>query len=305
MLIHTLPLLDLYDRLPKPLHRRMSVEGGAYIAGGSLVRLMLGFVADGAFDIDVWTDEPDELVEELQELGYEPSDDPEFCASMGGESSRLVLIHNDSPNFVPRIDIISQDFGDPEEVTGRFDFRCARVAWDGEKLWAGPGALEDIAEGRLFALRRTTSARITKYEDMGLTLQHERDDVEIVEWATWEQQFGRDLLEVGGEQPTDPELAPMLEPPDDFFETVVGKRQQWGTWWVVFESGKRGTIEVKADEDRDMIAINIGGKVKSIETLPYPAQPVLRRVSGCPEFCHSPSTCQGRTACPKSYACSE
>jgi len=41
-----------------------------------------------------------------------------------------------------------------------------------------------------------------------------------------------------------------------------------------------------------------------------PAKPIIWQfehpVNGkCPPFCHSPKQCQGRTACPQPYACSE
>jgi hypothetical protein len=86
------------------------------------------------------------------------------------------------------------------------------------------------------------------------------------------------------------------------------KRAYTNTYWVSFEVGRSGTMVVTADEDPEVEAAKLG-KVRAIESLPYPANPVLRRPAGeenpCPEFCYSPQQCKGRTACPKSYACSE
>ncbi|HVL65751.1 MAG TPA: hypothetical protein VM364_00685 [Vicinamibacterales bacterium] len=75
-------------------------------------------------------------------------------------------------------------------------------------------------------------------------------------------------------------------------------------FWITFEDGKRGSIEVRQGEDPRAIAATFG-VVKTIDPLPYPATPQLRSVTGCPPFCYSPQTCKGRTSCPKSYACSE
>jgi hypothetical protein len=76
------------------------------------------------------------------------------------------------------------------------------------------------------------------------------------------------------------------------------------TYWVTFESGQSGCIETHPKEDPRTVAA-AHGIPRTIEPLPYPARPMLRRVTECPEFCYSPTTCKGRTACPKSYACSD
>lgn len=47
-------------------------------------------------------------------------------------------------------------------------------------------------------------------------------------------------------------------------------------------------------------------EVLSTRSLPYPADPRLRTGEDkCPSFCFAPQTCQGRTSCPRNYACSE
>lgn len=89
------------------------------------------------------------------------------------------------------------------------------------------------------------------------------------------------------------------------------KRAYTNTYWVTFENRTAGCITVLPDEDPLAVAAAIG-TLKTIDSLPYPANPVLRRRAlrdeadvHCPEFCYSPQQCKGRTACPKSYACSE
>jgi hypothetical protein len=47
-----------------------------------------------------------------------------------------------------------------------------------------------------------------------------------------------------------------------------------------------------------------GNSVSEVSTLPYPAMPRFNTDS-CPDFCYSPEQCKGRTACPKSYSCTE
>ena len=86
------------------------------------------------------------------------------------------------------------------------------------------------------------------------------------------------------------------------------KKAYTGTYWVTFEDRTAGCIDCGKDEDPLAIAAVLG-KLKTIDALPYPARPVLRRrpneTHPCPEFCYAPQQCKGRTACPQSYACSE
>lgn len=89
------------------------------------------------------------------------------------------------------------------------------------------------------------------------------------------------------------------------------KKAYTNTYWVTFADRAGGCITVTKDEDPIAIA-GVFGTLKTIDSLPYPANPVLRRRAlrdekdiHCPEFCYSPSQCKGRTSCPKNYACSE
>lgn len=51
------------------------------------------------------------------------------------------------------------------------------------------------------------------------------------------------------------------------------------------------------------------GEVVSVQSLPYPAEPMKHEKKGTPchdwALCYSPRECAGRTSCPKSRACSE
>ncbi len=93
------------------------------------------------------------------------------------------------------------------------------------------------------------------------------------------------------------------------------KKAYTNTYWVQFSDRSAGCITVGADEDPVAVA-GAFGQVKEIDSLPYPASPILRQreltadeqAKGwghCPDFCHSPRQCKGRTSCPQSYACSE
>jgi hypothetical protein len=90
------------------------------------------------------------------------------------------------------------------------------------------------------------------------------------------------------------------------------KKAYTNTYWVTFLDGlPSGCITVLKDEDPLAVA-GAFGTIKTIDSLPYPANPVLRRRAlrddkdiHCPEFCYSPNQCKGRTSCPKNYACSE
>lgn len=89
------------------------------------------------------------------------------------------------------------------------------------------------------------------------------------------------------------------------------KKAYTNTYWVTFTDRAAGCITCTPDEDPLAIAGELG-TLKTIDCLPYPADPVLRRRAlrdekdtPCPSFCYSPQQCKGRTACPKSYACSE
>jgi hypothetical protein len=90
------------------------------------------------------------------------------------------------------------------------------------------------------------------------------------------------------------------------FGTTERGVEMTSSYWVTFSDRKPGSIEVSKGEDANAIARSFGD-VKSIDILPYPADPKLneRGEHPCPAFCYSPRQCKGRTCCPKSYACSE
>ena len=87
-------------------------------------------------------------------------------------------------------------------------------------------------------------------------------------------------------------------------------------FWVTMETGSSACAYVDSEADARALAehaagtANGGPKVRSVQTLPYPARPRLDGVEGwgdkqCPSFCYDPKGCAGRTACPKSYSCVE
>jgi hypothetical protein len=91
---------------------------------------------------------------------------------------------------------------------------------------------------------------------------------------------------------------------------VKFKKAYTNTYWVTFEDRKAGCIECDPHEEPLVVASEFG-QIRTIDSLPYPASPVLRRQPNpgpyghCPEFCYAPAQCKGCTACPQDYACSE
>lgn len=75
-------------------------------------------------------------------------------------------------------------------------------------------------------------------------------------------------------------------------------------YWVTLESGHSGCVDAENKEEAMRWAMLEKGSVKSVEVLPYPAEPRWRANSSCPPFCWTPRQCAGRTCCPKDYACS-
>ena len=77
-------------------------------------------------------------------------------------------------------------------------------------------------------------------------------------------------------------------------------------YWVTFEKRAPASVELVQGEDVRTTAERIAGeKVTAIYSLPYPAEPRLNNVSGCPPFCYTPEQCKGKSSCPKRYACAE
>jgi hypothetical protein len=86
------------------------------------------------------------------------------------------------------------------------------------------------------------------------------------------------------------------------------KKAYTNTYWVTFTNRKPGCIDCAPDDDPIAVASALG-EIQTIDSLPYPADPVLHRdpndKTPCPSFCYAPAQCKGRTCCPQSYACSE
>lgn len=79
-------------------------------------------------------------------------------------------------------------------------------------------------------------------------------------------------------------------------------------YWVVFEDGDKGCVElgIATGIPKNLTEIAFQKKVKSIDHIPYPAQPRLGPVkSDCPSFCFTPEQCVGRSSCPRRYACND
>lgn len=89
-------------------------------------------------------------------------------------------------------------------------------------------------------------------------------------------------------------------------------------YWITFTDGSSGYCEGVSEFDAKQIAEKLTGKTVgggpwkdfTMKSLPYPAKPVIWQldhpVTGkCPDFCHSPKQCAGKTACPQRYSCTE
>lgn len=77
-------------------------------------------------------------------------------------------------------------------------------------------------------------------------------------------------------------------------------------YWLSFSDGTKGCCEGESLAAAITKAEDLTGKVVATgKSLPYPAYPVIWQESTCPAFCHDPDKCQGKSSCPKDYACSE
>lgn len=96
------------------------------------------------------------------------------------------------------------------------------------------------------------------------------------------------------------------------------------SFWLKFKDGSEACCDGQTAFDAVRIAEHISGKTvnlagankykpeesENVNRLPYPALPRIwafeHPVDGvCPEFCHDPKKCKGKTACPQSYSCTE
>lgn len=85
-------------------------------------------------------------------------------------------------------------------------------------------------------------------------------------------------------------------------------------FWVTFDSGNARCVEAATSELATERAATVG-VVKSVQQLPYPAEPRMEphetytwnngTVAATPSFCYKPRECAGRSSCPQRYACSE
>jgi hypothetical protein len=89
-------------------------------------------------------------------------------------------------------------------------------------------------------------------------------------------------------------------------------------YWLKFTDGSNGYCQGENESDAKRIAEKLTGKTVAggayrdiaAKPLPYPAQPVIWQLDHpvhgkCPAFCFKPNQCQGNTACPQSYSCTE
>lgn len=72
-------------------------------------------------------------------------------------------------------------------------------------------------------------------------------------------------------------------------------------YWVTYTNRGPGCVQGPSEPEARLIAATYG-VVATIERLPYPAKPLLNEPESIP-FCYSPSTCAGRTCCPKRPSC--
>jgi len=79
-------------------------------------------------------------------------------------------------------------------------------------------------------------------------------------------------------------------------------------FWITFENGDAGYCDAETAEAATEKASELTGKTaKSVETLPYPATPIIWQKESeygpCPAFCYQPRKCAGRTSCPTRPSC--
>lgn len=162
--------------------------GGAYVAGGAIVRALLGLPFN---DIDIWipsaaTPLHGEIERSLEAAGWKHLKSP---GSVGGRQWTR-------DGWIP-LDLVSG--ATPRETTATFDWRCTKIAMDSVCLWSMPEAHTDIVARQLHCTRRVTHKRLWKYQTMGFNLPEGvlREDVLLPETATFEQCFGLEEIPLG------------------------------------------------------------------------------------------------------------
>lgn len=171
-------LHDLLDELPIDLR----LVDGPFVAGGAIVRALAGLPLR---DVDIWIQEDwiGDVEVALGETGWTQVARP--APSFGRRS--LWRPHRGGG---PLLDFVVSEDG-PAEVTARFDWRCCMLATDGRELFHRPWALDDVASRRLTPQRRTTAARLEKYQAMGFSMLRDTVEVLLPEDATREERLGR------------------------------------------------------------------------------------------------------------------
>jgi hypothetical protein len=86
-------------------------------------------------------------------------------------------------------------------------------------------------------------------------------------------------------------------------------------FWVTFDGRQSACVEAKDETEAKQLAKELTGKeAKTVNILPYPAEPRLNKPThectdgssiSIPSFCYSPASCAGRTACPRRLSCTE
>lgn len=71
-----------------------------------------------------------------------------------------------------------------------------------------------------------------------------------------------------------------------------------GVWWVTFYDRPSACFDHGTEADARFFAGG-QGDVRSVSSLPYPANPRLEpSTNDCPSFCYRPNECAGRVGCP-------
>lgn len=154
------------DRLQRTVSRLehvvgpLSVERGAFLAGGCVLRPLLATFQDVGWptpppdhDFDLFVPEKGstEVIGALADA---------FTRREGDSSDELRELFWDDE--IGNIDVIVTP-NDPATTIARFDFRCAAVATDGARLLFVANAPDDIRQRRLVPLRPTRVSRVQKY----------------------------------------------------------------------------------------------------------------------------------------------
>ena len=79
-------------------------------------------------------------------------------------------------------------------------------------------------------------------------------------------------------------------------------------YWVRFDNRSSVCVDTRREDVEDTVVGQLGQDavqhIKSIQVLPYPANPRIG-YSDCPPFCIQPDKCAGKGCCPRVYACND